>query len=188
MSQTLYDGADAAFPGMPLPAGTQILAAYVAGDTPHIWTAGEWSQYVQADPELRLLPIATHSYPDGDPDADADAAVKACLRLGWAPGMPVPHRRFIAIDLEVLIALDYARALGQGIWKRGFRAMPYGSASTVTKNPPFAGYWLAIWNGRRPRALGPDQRGVQYQPGGDWDLSVFDQATYDGCGRGPRHA
>lgn len=192
MSQKLYDGADAAFPGKPLPAGTEILAGYVGipgahgPDTPHIWSASEWNQYIDAEPGLRLLPVYTHNFPDGDPDADAADAVDACRRLGWAPGMPAPFRRFIAVDIETLVAPDYLRKLGQGIWNRGFRCITYGSSSTVSHNPPFAGYWLANWTGRKPRALGQNQRGIQYAPGGEWDLSIFDQATYDGCGRGAR--
>lgn len=193
MTQTLYPGVDASTPGAPLPAGTKILAAYVgiAGrygpDTPHIWTADEWNHYLSADPELRVLPIYTHNYPDGNPDADAADAVEAVEALGWAANLPDPGRRFIALDLEIMVNADYVYKLGEGIWNRGFRAIPYGSASYVTQNPAFAGRWEAILTRHAPTVLNPGQRGIQWSWGTDWDYDVFDQETYDGCGVGLRH-
>lgn len=190
----LYTGADAAWPGPALPAGTAILAAYVgetflpgAPDTPHIWTAAEWNDYIRVHPGLRVLPIYTHNYP-GDPAACAANAVNAVRALGWAPDMPGSQRRIIALDLEVLEDATYVAALEAEIGKHGFDAMPYGSNGTVKANPEgLVGWWVADLVMTAPRWLGPGVAGVQYRWGAQWDYNVFSQRVYDGCGVGPRH-
>ncbi len=186
---TLYHGADGAYPGAPLPAGTSILAAYVGEqqdpgppDTPHIWTTGEWNSYLEADPHLRVLPIYTHSYP-GDPVADADNAADAVLELGWKPGIG----RLIAIDLETLVDPPYVSALGARLEARGFHGMPYGSAYYVMQNPPLAGRWVAQLTSYRPAAIPPGAVGVQWRFGQHWDSNVFSEFVYANCGVGLRH-
>lgn len=185
---TLYNGVDGAYPGAPLPPGVTILAGYVGEpgepgvpDTPHIWLPGEWNLYVQQHPELRLLPIYTHSYP-GDPAADASNAVNAVLELGWAPGIG----RLIAIDLETLVDVQYVEELGAQLVNRGFRGMPYGSAYYVNQNPPLAGRWVAQLTRYRPTMLPGPAIGVQWRFGASWDDDVFSQVVYDNCGRGLR--
>jgi hypothetical protein len=192
----LYRGADAAYPGAALPAGTRILAGYVgipgrgnaSPDTPNIWSAGEWNHYAEADPTLRLLPIYVHNYADGQPEADAANAVAAAAGLGFSPGLKGEAERLIIIDVETLIDYPYFLRMGEAIQRAGFRVGIYGSASTVRSNPRFSGYWIAGWGTRPPTALNSDVLGWQWKPGPPWDLSVFSQDAYFGCGHGPRHA
>lgn len=194
MGQTLYNGADAAFPGHPLPPDTDVLAGYIGSpgqgrpDTPHIWTPAEWNFYVSRYPTLRLLPIYVHNYPDADPMADAANAVAAAKRLGWTANRTGTARRIIALDVETLVDPDWVHKVITGIWDGGYRCMVYGSAGYVTRNPAGTGYWEADYTGVRPTALGPLQLGRQYAANGDWDLDVFTQAAYDGFGHGERWA
>lgn len=192
MTAQLYPGADASHPGAPLPAGTRILAAYVgkpgpgAPDTPHVWTAAEWNQYVRPAPELRLLPVYVHNYPDANPAQDAANAVAAVEALGWEPGLAAESRQVIAVDLEVLVAYDWVAELEQEIDIRGFRALPYGSRSYVVQNPSCFGYWVAQLTTRPPSVLPQGARGIQWHWGTSWDLDLFDQATYNACSTGLR--
>lgn len=192
MTVPLYNGADAAFPGEPLPPGTQLLSAYVGlpgvgrPDTPHVWTADEWNGYIRSTPNLRVLPIYVHDYDNGDPIGDADNAVQAVLNLGWAPNMPGTSRRIIFLDYEILVDPDYVAAMERRVYDRGFRPVPYGSSYFVRQNPAPYGYWDANYTFHRPTQLPPGSVGVQYEPG-TWDLSVFGQLAWDGAGRGLRH-
>lgn len=192
MSQVLYRGADAAYPGNPLPSGSKVLGGYIglpgtgAPDTPHIWTADEWNWYVDKYPGLRLLPIYVHNYPDSTPRQDAANATDAARALGWTPNLTGTARRIIALDLETLVDYTWAQEVENYIESFGYRCMPYGSTAYVTRNPPGAGYWEADWTGVPPSVLGPGQLGRQYANDGTWDLDVFTQDAYDGFGRGPR--
>lgn len=192
MAQQLYRGADAAFPGAPLPQGTQILAAYVGSsglgrpDTPHIWTAGEWNRYLDADPALRLLPIYVHNFTDQAPEVDAGNAVEAVRALGWAANMPGAQRRMIALDLETMVAFEWAAAVMLAIYDAGFMPVPYGSFRFVVQNPCLLGYWEALLSRTPPAVLAAGQLGVQWAFGGQWDSNVFSQAVWDACGVGRR--
>ena len=191
---TLHPGADASTPGAPLPAGTSILAAYVgrpgagAPDALHIWSADEWNDYIEHAPSLRSLPISVHSYDDGNPRADAANAVDAVRALGWAPNMPGAQRRIIVVDCETLIDNAYFAEVQKGINDAGFRAVLYGSASTVEYNHCPGGYYVANYNfSHAPTTLPANCLGIQWKPGGAWDLDVFSDAAYAGCGIGLRH-
>lgn len=192
MGIPLYPGADAAYPGAPLPAGTRILAAYVGQpgvgrpDTPHVWAPHEWNEYADRDPELRLLPIYVHNYPDSTPAQDADNAVRAVEALGWTPGVPGAGRQVIALDLEVLVSYNWVADVEQEIDARGFRALPYGSRSYVVQNPSCFGYWVAQLTPRAPTLLPQGARGFQWHWGTSWDLDLFDQGVYDACVVGHR--
>lgn len=189
---TLYDGADAAFATAALPAGTQLLCMYVGGPGPgapdarHIWTAGEANSYYRTDPELRFLPIAVHSYDNGDPVASANNGADAMERLGWAPFMHGLARRVCLIDCETLIDPPFFTAMQDQVYDRGFAPVLYGSAGFVTRNPCPRGYWLAAPTGRRPTSLNGEVRGIQYAWGPSWDLSVFDDLIWAAAGQGPR--
>lgn len=191
----LYPGVCAAYPGAMLPHGTRILGGYIgipgrgnaSPDTPNIWSAAEWNQYAEVNPNLRLLPIYVHNYVDGQPEVDAANAVAAAAMLGFSPGLKGEAERIIVIDAETLIDYPYFLAMGEAISRAGFRPVIYGSASTVRSNPKFGGYWMADFNNTHaPTALAPGNLGLQWKPGGPWNLSVFSQDMYFGCGHGPR--
>jgi hypothetical protein len=190
----LYKGADAALPGKPLPAGTQILCAYVgipheptSPDAYHLWAGAEWNEYIEKQPDLRLLPIYVHNYADGHPTQDGQNAVAAVSELGWSANLPAPNRRFIVVDMETMIDPAYFYEMCQAIYDGGFRAVPYGSASTIRHNRPFAGYFVADYNfTRQPTTLPAGDLGLQWHNGTDWDNSIFSEELYQGCGTGLR--
>jgi hypothetical protein len=195
-AQKLYRGADAAFPGAALPAGTTVLAAYVgiAGkgsaspDTPHIWSKSDWNGYVEKDPQLRLLPIYVHNYDDGQPVRDAMNAVDSVEALGWTKGAKGDAERIIAVDCETLQDYRYFEEMGNTIYANGYRVVTYGSSSTIRSNPRFAGYWIADYNySHAPTTIPSGAVGLQWKPGGAWDLNLFSQALVDGTGVGLRH-
>jgi hypothetical protein len=193
---TLYNGADASRPGAPLPIGTHIVAGYVGDpglqgqpDTPHIWTQDEWNLYLDPAsplhvPGIRALPIYTHDY-GGNPALDAINAVTAMKDLGWHRG-----NRYLAWDSEFLIDKPYEDALAAELWRwAGWGLLPYGVARTITQVPvpPHSpGVWAAALQPQQPRFLPPGWAGQQWKFGDAWDLNVFSQAVYDGCGMGPR--
>lgn len=183
-----YNGADGAYPGAPLPAGTSILAGYVgelgqagAPDTPHIWVKDEWNEYLLRTPDLRPLPIYTHNYP-GDPRECAQNAADAVRELGWR------HRigRLIVADLEELVDADYQNGLSAAIDAAGFTMLPYqplwASQSVGWTGP----VWAPMLTRHRPRELSGPLVGIQWRWGQDWDYDVFARSVYDRCGRGPR--
>lgn len=190
----LFNGADSAKPGQPLPSNTQILAAYVAAkdlpgqpDEVHTWSLAEWNLYLDPSselhvPGLRALPIFVHDFP-GDPAVLAQNAVDACLDLGWAGNLG----RLLVIDLETLVDPTYVSGLNHEIHARGFRMMKYGSVGFINQNPPVdGGTWMALLQNHKPTILPTDAVGQQWQFGNVWDLDVFSQFVYDNCGRGIR--
>lgn len=191
MTQVLHSGADAAYPGTPLPEGTEILAAYVGGggtNATNVWTAANWNSYVAEFPKLRLLPIWAHSYGDATPEADALGAVAAVKALGWGVNMPGPDRRIIVVDCEILVDPAYFTAVCNTINANGFRPVLYGSQDYVMQNPnPSFGYWVANWNyTAAPTALPSGVLGIQWQSGNPWDLDTFSDELFLACGVGPR--
>lgn len=192
---TLYNGADTAKPGSPLPKGTKILCAYVGAkdlpgqpDARHVWTLDEWNLYLDPNshlfggPELRSLPIFVHDYP-GDPAQLAINAVDACIDLGWSAN----EGRFVCIDLETLVDPQYVSSLNIEVRALGFRLMKYGSAHFINQNPPVdGGTWMALLANRRPAMLPPGTVGQQWHFGTEWDQSVFSEFVYANCGRGIR--
>jgi hypothetical protein len=193
----LYKGVDASKPGHPLPPGTSIVAGYVGApelqgipDTPHIWTRDEWNMYLDplgqfyGGPAIRALPIYTHDY-GGDPVIDARNAIDAMLDLGWHEGM-----RLLAWDSEFLIDQAYEEGLAAELWKQeGWGLLPYGVARTITQviAPPHSpGVWAAALQSTEPRSLPAHWAGWQWAFGNTWDLDMFDQAVYIGCGKGSR--
>lgn len=189
---TLYNGADAAFPGAPLPPGTQLLNIYVgdpgagAPDTPHIWTPGEANAYLENDDQLKFLPTYVHNYADGDPTADADNGCDAIERMGWAPHKPGDENRILWIDCETLVADSYFWQVQQRVVERGFTPGLYGSTYFVVQNRALFGYWFAEPNNHKPSVLTGNQQGIQWQWAAQWDRSVFTRRVWDGAGIGPR--
>lgn len=199
----LIIGADAAYPGNVLPAGTVIVAGYVGAadllgqpDTPHLWTVQEWNWYLDpkserpdlyGGPGLRALPIYTHDFP-GDPVADADNAIDAMTDLGWHQDW----MRLLAWDSEALIDAPYERALALRLRSAaGWNLLPYGTARTITQVTPPAGspgLWPALLQPQRPRGLPEGWAGQQWKFTDTWDYDVFTPAVYNQCGLGPRKA
>jgi len=130
MTKTMYD---AAYP--PTPPNVDVVAGYIGGNTPHIWTDTEWA----ASGKRWRLPIFTRSH-DGDPKADAAFCV------AWLRDHKVPKGVTLALDFETRVDGTYLNTFDAGVVGAGWKVMVYGSLTYVIKNPePSSGYWAAHW-------------------------------------------
>jgi hypothetical protein len=159
---------DAAFPPAS-PPDWEVVAGYIGGNTPHVWTEAEWAR----QRARWQLPIFTRSH-DGDPAADARQAVS------WLTAHHVPKGVVVALDYEKRVDASYLRAFDSAVGRAGWRVMLYGSLSTVLDNPrPSGGYWVAHWTG--VAHLEPGSAATQWasdamlsQP---WDASLVADST-----------
>lgn len=148
--------ADASQPPPGDPAGADIIAGYIGGDTPHIWTKAEWDQYKT----LRKLPIWVRSQ-RGDGNADGFDALKQLYRLG------VPKGTTVVYDLETLVYGAMVTAFSNVMAWGGYQTWIYGSADYVFGNPPCAGYWVADYKGQPFMYPHSAVRATQYAAGVD---------------------
>lgn len=151
-----------------LPKGYSAVAGYIGGDTPHVWTAEQWTQFKG----IPKLPIYVDDFKTGYAAGQADGW--DCLQKLFALG--VPKRVAIAYDIET--SKDSARAHGfrSVLNWAGFTVWLYGSKNTVA-SIPFFDYWVADYTGK---AHFPwrQARACQYLPGTlingvRWDVSVI---------------
>jgi hypothetical protein len=159
---------DAAYPPSSPPAW-EAVAGYIGGNTPHVWTDAQW----RAQPARWRLPIFTRSH-GGDPSADAHAAVS------WMTAHHVPKGSCVALDYETRVDASYLRAFDAVVVRAGWRAIVYGSRSSVLSNPkPSGGYWVADWTGSP--FLYPGSAATQYASDGmlgrPWDASLVADST-----------
>lgn len=183
---TLYNGADASVPNKAtVPHGTQVIAGYVGGNTPHVWTVDEWNQFLTVNNQMRFLPIYVDNnnmFANGT--ELAKAAVSAVKARGWAPFQA--NRRVIVIDAEENTNYQYYSDASDAIWSAGFVCVQYRSAGSVgneQENPPDL-TWVAVPGEPKPNAM--IWAGYQYLWGKTWDTDVFSEYVYNGCGVGPR--
>ena len=166
MAKTMWD---ASTPPASPPAGYDAAAGYIGGDTPHVWTPGEWRRLGT----LPKLPIWVRSNPPASAGAaraqahsDAFAAIEQLYRIGARPGSTV------ALDLETAISPVYVGAFNDVMRWDGWHVWPYGSRSTVFSNPACAGYWIADYTGVPHMVAGAQVRATQWTDGALFDKSV----------------
>jgi len=161
---------DASTPPESAPPGYRAVAGYIGGDTPHVWTEGEWRRFRK----LRKLPIWVRSNPaQVHAEPDAFAALQRLFELH------VPRGTTVALDLETAVDAGYVRTFHRVMRWAGFYAWVYGSASTVFKNPPADGYWVADYAGKGP-FLYPHKmvKATQYADGPHYDSSLVKYWQY----------
>lgn len=148
------------------PPAWEAVAAYIGGNTPHVWTIAEWN----AQPARWRLPIYVRSNP-GSHSPHVDAA----LAVAWLLAHGVPHGSAVALDLETAVAPSYVRAFDADLKAVGYVTLTYGSLSTVFGNPKTSGgYWVAHYTGKdhmEPRAVAT-QWASDRQLGKPWDAST----------------
>lgn len=151
---------DAAYPQPKGVAGTTVVLIYAGGDTPHVWTAAE----IAEQPEQYRLPVYVRSDPSNDAASDAAAM------LAWLRANEVPTGVATVLDLETAVDPAYVNAYAAALHEGGYLVLPYGSKSTLFKNPACDGYFVAD-----PGANGVDPNTVatQYLYEGSWDLSFI---------------
>jgi hypothetical protein len=128
---------DAAYPSGISGGPYDIVAFYIGGDTPHIWTHEE----INARPERYRLPIFVRSNPPG-PGADVDARDA----LAQLSALGAPRGSMVAWDSETSQRPDYIREVYNVIHAAGYHLLDYGSVSDVFANQnPENYYWAADW-------------------------------------------
>lgn len=183
-SVSLYHMFDAAYPPSSQYPGTQAVAGYIGGNTPHVWTSAEWQRFGH----LRQFPIWT-GYAEANPTDHGQQAVAAMHKLGWAAGRP--NRRAVIVDEETEVDAAWIDAFAAVIWDAGYQTFIYGSLATVLKNPPKEGYLIADWNDVPTVPPYAHVIGHQYKPNVSWDgtevdLSVIAEEMFVHGGEGPR--
>jgi hypothetical protein len=136
-----------------------IIGGYVRrppGDPAHGWTPAEWGMF----PKNKKLPIVVQSNPGNVAGAQTDAfeALQDLYALGVPTGVQV------ALDLETAVDPTYVQEFGKILKWAGFHVHPYGSTSSIFKNPPLQGYWVAspAANGQPFEYNHPDVVATQY--------------------------
>jgi hypothetical protein len=156
---------DAAYPPAH-PPKWEAVAAYIGGDTPHVWSTAEWN----AQPARYRLPIYVRSNP-GSHNPHTDAA----LAIAWLRGHSAPHGCAVALDLETAIAPSFVHAFDADLKAAGYVTVAYGSLSTIFSNPkPSGGYWVAHYTGNdhmEPGAVAT-QWASDVQLGKPWDANT----------------
>lgn len=158
--KTMYDNVSLVQPE----PNTDIVAFYIGGDTPHVWTAQE----ISGSKCRYRLPIYVRSFSGVDPIADANAAINHLTAIA------APKGTTTALDLETLIDPPFVSAYGAAVRAAGYKVISYGSLSYVRQNPILDGYWVADWdNVAGWDADDPsDVVAIQYQSFNAYDLSV----------------
>jgi hypothetical protein len=143
------------------------------GDPFHPWTAADWARFH----DNRKLPIFVQSNPDPN-----RAEFEALRVLDSLYTLRVPRDVYIALDLETAVSPAYVLGFGSVLHWAGFHTWVYGSASTVFKNPPLRGYWVADYlNGEPFEFDHPDVLATQYTdnpPADHYDSSTVKPWIY----------
>lgn len=183
----LSHGFDAAFPPAAAYPGCQVVAGYIGGNTPHVWSLAEWLRFSS----LRQIPIWVANLNPGAASgtAQGQAAAAAAHALGWKDHAANP--RAIVLDMETWINPGFVTSFAQAVHAAGYITWVYGSASTVIHDPACGGYWAASWDGIETLENMPNVVGHQYKAdvsyqGTQVDLSVWAGSAWDHMGYGPR--
>jgi hypothetical protein len=141
-----YSMADWSDPGTTVITGVDVVAFYLGGWTPHVWTQTQ----INAQSVHWMMPIWVYNpnTPGGTQGVtDGKAIVSALHALGVPTGVRV------AIDMESSIDEPYIAGVRNVIGPAGYHVMIYGGPSTVfqnwpqNQNGPGGGWWVADWLG-----------------------------------------
>lgn len=165
LSATVVKIYDASNPGT-LPAGFDVVAGYIGGNTPHVWTPDQWASFGKR----KKLPIWVYTGRGGL--NDAQEAARQLYELKVPKGIPVVY------DMETIVdPVNVQHFAGFMAWI-GYRTWPYGSASTIFKNPACSGYWVADYVDYPFMYPGRQVRATQYQNGVSYDRSLLKPWQY----------
>jgi hypothetical protein len=167
VSVTLVRMKDASVEPATLPEGVKVVAGYIGGNTPHVWSVAEWDRFAG----VKKLPVFVHEQGASGTE-EGWAALKRLYQL------LVPKGTLVVLDMETLVepaaVLNFRALMNWG----GYYCGTYGSADFIFGNPNCYGYWVADYD-KKPQLF--PHHGVfatQYAPGTDWDSSVLSSVTY----------
>lgn len=186
---TLYHGYDASQPPAAAYPGCQVVAGYIGGTTPHIWTRDEWNR-ASNQGTLRQLPIWVASANQADPNYQANQAALKARELGWIGGVAGPERRMICLDMETSLNVGFIQQFARQLALAGFDTLDYRSISALDHSPSGLMEWAADWS-LPPAPWSAKQSGFQYASDKPWDavlvdVSMWDDTAYAKMGRGLR--
>jgi hypothetical protein len=145
-----------------------VVGGYFGGPNAfNIWRTTDWGLFRQ-NPKL---PIWVCGY---DGEKEASQAIQMLKVLG-------AFNCLIGADMESRVDESYLLAFGTGLQGAGYKVLPYGSKSTVFRNPQLNGYWVADWTGTSHIAINPqtgDSLGVR---GTQWTHDIppgYDISTW----------
>lgn len=120
---------------------TDIVAFYIGGDTPHVWTDHEI--HATYGRNRYRLPIYVRS----NPGSAGEGHLEGGEAIRWAMAHHMPRGTTIALDYETAVDDPYLMAFDAVMRGAGYETMVYGSESTVLSNHrPSMGYWVALWD------------------------------------------
>lgn len=162
-------GYDAAYCPAKPPATDVVLFYAPHGDQLNAWTLAE----INAQPARYRLPIFVRSNP-----AQALATTDAMNMHEWLLSIGCPSGSSIVLDLETAVDATYVNTFGWLMYEAGYRTLPYGSSSTLFRNPALDGYFVA-----EPGAKSIPANCVAVQYGGtssvDYDLIADSVPLWD---------
>lgn len=160
---------DASTPPNAMPAGYNAVAGYIGGETPHVWTQGEWARFGK----VKKLPIWVRSL-NGTPSGYNDAwrALEMLYLLNVPKGSPV------VADMEARVDVIYLNAFYKVLTWAGYQTWVYGSTSTLFRNPVCDGWWVADPTDTPHKYPVKGQRATQYAFLGNIDASVVNWWAY----------
>jgi hypothetical protein len=175
----MYSMGDWSDPGTSVITGVDVVAFYLGGWTPHVWTKTQ----INAQSAHWAMPIWVY-----DPNkpgstqgsADGQVALNALSTLGAPTGLR------IAVDMEGSTDVNFLTAFRNVIGPAGDHLMIYGGASTVFSNwpsnssGPGGGWWVADWTGTAHLYNHPGVWGTQWTNAlnpPSWDQSVVADLT-----------
>lgn len=158
---------DAAFPSNIPPSWQGVVGGYLAARRAlNAWLPSEWATFT----ERKKLPIWVNS---GGGDTDGDACLAALQAL------QVPTGAWVAVDMETRVDSYYIDHFGAILANAGYDVWVYGSASTVFRNPPLRGYWVADYAGIGPfMYMHSLVRATQYEADATTDASTIKDYAY----------
>jgi hypothetical protein len=127
-------GYDAAYPPVNPPATDVVLFYAPDGDQLNAWTLAE----INAQSARYRLPIYVRSNP-----AQSDPTVDALNFKNWLIMIGCPAGSSVVLDLETAVDATYVDTFGWLMAESGYRTLPYGSSSTLLRNPELDGYFMA---------------------------------------------
>jgi hypothetical protein len=160
---------DASNPTFVYPTWLRIVAGYIGGDTPHVWTAGQWI----AAGRRKKLPIFVANI-NGPRDGFTDGFIilQRLYTLGVPKGTPV------VLDMETVIDPAYVLAVYNIVHWAGYLLWVYGTNGDVQGNPPCDGYWVATLDNIQRMVAGPMVRATQWADHGPNDTSIVKTWQY----------
>lgn len=143
--------------------GVSVVAGYIGGDTPHVWSEADWRRF----PGVKKLPIFVRSQVVGLNGGKADGflALEALYRLG------VPKNTLVIYDRETNTDAEATHGFGEVLQWVGYKVATYGSRDNLFSHPSLNGYWVADPTGSPHMYDHPGVNITQYAIGNGFDYS-----------------